>query len=189
MPARTFLALDLDETIRDRLLAVKDRIGASGAKIRWVDRPQLHVTLKFLGDVPDELAAEVCARVAEAASRVQPFDFDVRGVLCVPPSGRTLRMFWAGVQDPTSRMAELHRHLDAALAALGLKDEDRAFRPHVTLARVRFVKDPQPLRAAAEPCRDEQFGAQHAGDVVVYTSLLTPGGPVYTPVAQPLLGG
>jgi len=189
MPARTFLALDLDEAIRDRLLAIESRIDAGGATIRWVDRPQLHVTLKFLGDVPDELAADVCARAAEAAAQVEPFDFSVRGLICAPASGRQLRMFWAGVQDPTSRMAELHRRLNAALAGLGLKEENRAFKPHVTLARVRFVKDPQRLRSLAEPCRDEEFGAQHAAEVVVYTSQLTPRGPIYTPVAKPPLGG
>jgi len=188
MAMRTFLALDLDEDIRRHMAEVAAEIRDSVSKVRGVEASQLHVTLKFLGDVPDEQIGSVCAIVSEAAAGVAPFDFDVRGVLPVPPQGRQLRMFWAGIEDASSGMASLHGLLDAGLAGMGFKEEDRRFQPHVTLARVKFTRDAEALRRLAEPHRAEDFGRQHAAEVVVYSSQLTPDGPVYTPLSKAPLG-
>jgi len=184
MPMRTFLSLDLDEVIRDRLLAAAAAVGSGGAKMKWVDDQQLHVTLKFLGDVPDERINEVCSIASEVAEGVESFEFHVQGMTCVPPGGSQLRMIWAGVDDPTGRMGVLHERLDEALSGLGLKEEDRAFKPHITLARVRFVKDASVLRAAAQRYLHEAFGTQHAEELVAYSSKLTSEGPIYTPLAK-----
>jgi 2'-5' RNA ligase len=189
MATRTFLALDIDECIRDRLVEARRRIDEPGSKIGWVAPRNLHLTLRFLGHVPDESIADVCARAAHAAANVEPFEFHVRGVITVPPRGNQLKMFWIGVQDPTGRLKELHGELEAALAELGLHQEDRAFNPHITLARIRYAKDPQALREAAGAYAAEDFGTQHAGELIVYGSDLRPDGPVYTPLARAPLGG
>jgi len=187
MAIRTFLALDLDETIRNRIVEAARRIGDRGAKVKWVEPQNLHVTLKFLGDVQDGMVADVCAAAADAAARVQPFDFQVRGVIAVPPTGQ-LRMFWVGVEDPTGRTGALHEALDQALGPLGFQPEGRAFKPHVTLGRVRLARDPSALRIAAAPLAGEDFGQQRAEEVVVYSSRLTAQGPVYAPVSRARLG-
>lgn len=184
MSARTFIALDLDDIIRSRLADAGRKLLAGGAKVRWVDRANLHVTLQFLGDVGDEKLVEVCAAVAEVAEQTTPFEFDVRGLLCIPPGGR-VRMIWGGVQDPGCGAAELHDKLDVALEPLGFAPEDRSFRPHVTVARIKSAPDPRRLRSAVAPWADRDFGMQHADRVTVYTSELTPKGPIYTPAASP----
>ena len=188
MAVRTFLAIDLDEDIRQRILAVGREIDVGSAKLRWVADGQLHVTLRFLGDVQDNMVPEVCERAAAATTSVEPFDFAVRGVLPVPPDGRQLRMFWVGIEDVTGRMAALHDALAAALSGMGLKEEARRFQPHVTLARVKFCPDAAACRQAAEPYRQEDFGTQHAAQVVAHSSRLTPRGPVYTALARTPLG-
>ena len=187
MAVRTFLALDLDDDIRKGLVAAQRRIGEKDAKINWVARQNLHVTLKFLGDVEDAMLEEVCRLVAEAAGRIETFEFDVRGVIAVPPGGR-IRMVWAGVDDPTGRTAALFAEIEKALAGLGFRHENRRFQPHITLARVKHARDPRALREAAAPLAEQDFGAQRAEHVTVYTSQLTPTGPVYTPAARPPLG-
>jgi len=111
----------------------------------------------------------------------------VAGLLCVPPGGR-LRMIWAGVEDRTGRMAELHGRLEAGLEGLGLPREGRAFRPHITMGRVTRVRQEQALRRQAEALAGEEFGTVEARHVVVFTSDLTPRGPTYTPVAHAPLG-
>ena len=184
MSARTFIALDLDDVIRSRLADAGRKLLAGAATIRRVDRANLHVTLQFLGDVSDEKLAEVCAAVAEVAERTTPFEFDVRGLLCIPPGGRA-RMIWGGVQDPAGGAVDLHDTLSAALEALGFAPEQRTFHPHVTVARIKHAPDPRGLRSAVAPWADRGFGMQHANRVTVYTSELTPAGPVYTPVASP----
>ena len=184
MSARTFIALDLDEIIRSRLADAGRKILAGGAKVRWVDRANLHVTLQFLGEVAEEKLAEVCAAVERVAAHTTPFEFDIRGLLCVPPGGRA-RMIWGGVQDPVCGASELHDKVDAALEPLGFAPEDRPFRPHVTVARIKHAPDPRCLRSAVAPWVDCDFGMQHADRVTVYTSELMPKGPLYTPAASP----
>ena len=187
MPVRTFLALDLDAAILDRLEQAQRRIGESGDRIRWVDVKNLHVTLNFLGDVPDDTIHDVCSIAAEVASRVEPFEFDVRGVQCVPPKG-PLRMIWGGVHDATGRMAWLHDELAAALSGMGLKEEERSFKPHITLARVKFAAEPDAVRRVAAKLAQEDFGVQHAEELVAYSSILTDEGPIYTPLTRAPLG-
>jgi 2'-5' RNA ligase len=182
MPLRTFLALDIDEHIRRRLLAVRDELRADG-KVTWVGPDQLHVTLKFLGDVPDERLGDVCELAAAVAATVPVFEFDIRGVIATPAHGE-LRMLWAGVADTTGQMSKLRQGLDAALADMGLHEEQRQFRPHITLARIKYLADPRAVRAAVALMRDRDFGMQHALELAAYTSQLTRDGPLYAAVAR-----
>jgi len=180
---RTFLAIDIDEDIRRRLASCAEKLSSPDAKIRWVAPANLHVTLKFLGDVCDELSADVCNVTSEIAAEVERFEFRVRGVQVVPPSGR-VRMFWAGVDEPTGQMALLHDRLDAAMGGLGFKREDRAYKAHITLGRVKHARDWQRLRVAGMAMEAEDFGACLAECVTVYASELAPSGPVYTPISH-----
>ena len=189
MALRTFIALDLDADLRKRVGAIAAAFDSCDAKVRWTDPAQLHVTLSFLGDVQDNMMAQVCSTVADVSGRIEPFEFEVRGVEPVPPEGRQLRMFWVGIAETAGRLATLHDALAEALADLGYRPEARRFRPHITLARVKSVRDAQALRDRMAVCRDERFGRQLVGEVITYTSMLTSAGPVHTPAARAPLGG
>ncbi|HUS93363.1 MAG TPA: RNA 2',3'-cyclic phosphodiesterase [Phycisphaerae bacterium] len=188
MAIRTFLALDLDEAIRRRLAAAAGDVPPDALHARRVAPENLHVTVKFLGDVAEADAPAVCRAVAEAAGKVAAFEFDVRGLRCVPP-GRGARMIWGGVDEPTGRMAAMFEQLEAALEPRGFPREGRRFQPHVTLARIKSVRDPAALKAATDARAAEHFGAQRADQVTVYRSELTPRGPIYTAMAHAPLGG
>ena len=97
-------------------------------------------------------------------------------------------MIWAGVEDPSGRLAELQAHLAAAMTGLGLREEERGFQPHITLARVKSGKAANALRERAREYARTDFGVQYAEEVVVYGSQLTPTGPIYTPVSRAPLG-
>jgi 2'-5' RNA ligase len=194
MPQRTFLALDLEEATLDRMEIARRGLDAPGAGARWVARENLHLTLLFLGDVADEVLPQVCDLSAGAAGFVKPFEYEVRGLLAVPPAG-ALRMIWAGVEDPSGHLAELQAHLAAAMAGLGLREEERGFRPHITLARIKSMapqgrggKAAQALRQETKAYAETSFGTQFAEEVVVYGSQLTQEGPIYTPLARAPLG-
>jgi 2'-5' RNA ligase len=187
MALRTFLALDIDDHARKLLDKTCRRLELPPAKINWVAPENLHVTLSFLGDIPDEDIAEVCRLVEGATARSEPFEFQVHGLLAVPPRGG-LRMFWAGVEESTGRLEKLHRGLEEALSGLGVREEGRGFRPHITLARIKFAKQEDQLRSAIEHLADTDFGNIHADEVAVYSSVLGPDGPTYTPIAHATLG-
>ena len=188
MAMRTFFALDIDEALRRQLAEVQGRVGAGSAKINWVRAENLHVTLNFLGDVGDELLADVSGLAARAAAGVEPFEFHVRGVSCVPPRGQ-VRMIWADVTDPTGRMAALHDAVADCLAGLGFKEEVRRFKGHITLARVKFAPDPRQLRGAVAGLAMGDFPEQSAAELVGYTSRLGLDGPTYTAIIHAPLGG
>lgn len=181
---RTFLALDIDEDARRRLAELPRRVGEHDAKVRWVEPENLHITLNFLGDISGETLANVCEAASQCAAEVEPFEFHLQGLLPVPPQGRKLRMFWAGVQEPTGRLVKLQDKLADAMGDLGLRREDRAYRPHITVARVKFARNPDRLRSAVEPLGGEDFGTVLCESVTVYTSELGPDGPTYTAVAR-----
>jgi 2'-5' RNA ligase len=187
MAIRTFLAIDLDEPIRRELVAAAGQFPQGDSKVRWVAPENLHVTVKFLGEVADEAAGEVCRAAAEVAGRVEPFDFDVRGLRCVPP-GRKMRMIWAGVHEPGGRMAAMFEQLEAALQLLGFPPERRQFQPHITLARITFTRNAAGMQGVADQLAEAHFGSRLADGLVVYQSQLTPGGPIYTPMARAAFG-
>jgi 2'-5' RNA ligase len=187
MPTRTFLALDLDEGVRRKLAALQRELDAAGAVVRWTQSDQIHVTMKFLGDVADEDLAQVCAIAQEAAAEVEAFDFAVAGVVSSPPDGH-MRMVWVNIQDPTGLMAELNRRLEEAYSAMGFKAENRRFHPHLTLGRVKSGRAVAELRQAILNVQDAGFCLQPADELIVYGSDLRPDGPIYTPLATLPLG-
>lgn len=189
MAVRTFFALDIDEVLRGQLAAVQAGVDCSDAKVNWVRPENLHVTMNFLGDVADDLTADVCRIAAETAAGIEPFDFHVRRVSCIPPRGR-LQMIWADVADPTGRMEALHDQLASSLAGLGFKEEHRRFRGHITLARVRFARGESAtrIRQTVDALALADLPDQYAAELVGYGSELSPTGPIYTPLTRAPLG-
>jgi 2'-5' RNA ligase len=189
MPLRTFLALDLDEVIRRHLVRTQQELDRAGAVVRWTGLEQLHVTVKFLGDVPDADLPAVCEMAREMAAGVEAFDFQVTGLTSSPPTGH-MRMVWVGIEDPTGRMAELNARLEEAAEILGFKREIRRFHPHLTLGRVKSGQRVPELRHAVAAVAETSFGTQGADELVVYSSSLTPEGPIYAAMARvPLAAG
>ncbi len=184
---RTFIALHLTEDVQGRLASAQDTLAGAEARVRWVPRQNIHLTLKFLGGVEDRMLGEVCSAAAEAAEQVEPFRFDVAGVTAMPPAG-ALRLIWAGVCEPTGALAELHDLLSGACEGLGFKGEQRGFRPHLTLGRFKGGKNADALRAAAAEMADAAFGSVDADELVVYGSVLGPTGPTYTALSHARLG-
>lgn len=187
MGVRAFLALDLPEAVRDALTAAQRSLDSPGGKIKWVARENLHVTVKFLGDVAEDSLSRISAAAAAVAAETRSFPFTVRGVQVIPPRG-AVRMIWAGVDEAGGRLAEFFRRLDPAVGAFGIQREKRTFRPHVTLARVKFLPSPDALRRAAADWAHEDFGAVDTPELVTYSSHLTPSGPIYTPLARAAFG-
>jgi len=190
MEIRTFVALPLDEAVRDRLAAAREALAAAApaVRVRWVARANLHLTVKFLGGVDERLLAEVCRAAGEVAAAGGPFEFRVRGLAPVPARG-PLRMIWAGIEEATGRLTELAERLERTFREMGYKEERRAFHPHLTLGRVKSPRGADALRDAARARAETDFGLQPAEEIVVFSSELTRDGPVYTAVARAPLGG
>ncbi|PWB76170.1 RNA 2',3'-cyclic phosphodiesterase [candidate division GN15 bacterium] len=139
---RLFVAIDLPPEIKDRLLALSG--GVPGA--RWLTAAQLHLTLKFVGEVDGGVFQDIVDALGEVTA--EPFDLTLKGVGHFPPR-REPEVLWVGV-DKNERLVQLRNRVEASLARIGLARETRKFAPHVAIARLRDAHLERVARYLAE---------------------------------------
>ncbi|NIA06038.1 MAG: RNA 2',3'-cyclic phosphodiesterase [Actinobacteria bacterium] len=187
MSLRVFLALELDDLIKKQLARLQHRLSAVGADIRWVKSDQIHLTMKFLGELTDKMAVDVCRLCQNVSAEFTSFEFGVHGAGCFSNHGQP-RVLWVGITDPSGSVRRLHERLEKTLGPLGLRRELRAFRPHVTLGRARSGKNAQDLRLAVEKNKDFEVGIQQAQEITIFSSQLSPDGPLHTVIGRAVFG-
>ncbi len=177
---RLFVAMDIPEEVRSTLAALIAKLRPAHRDARWVRIEGLHVTLKFIGETPTEKAAEIKNALASIPSRA-PIQINFRG-LGFFPNDRRPRVLWAGI-TASHELSALASSVDTALAPLGFPPEERAFSPHLTLARFDAPRGLDPLHAAIQKAGPLEFGAATAKEFHLYQSILKPGGAEYTRLA------
>ena len=187
---RTFVAVEMDEAIRRAAARSIEELRAAAADVTWVAPHNMHLTVKFLGDVAAEKIPQVCESVAQAVADTEPFDLEIRGVGAFPNAARP-RTIWLGIGAGERELAALARRIESALEKLGFAREARGFHGHLTLGRVRR---PSPALAALTPLlqdkADFEAGLTPIDEVVVFSSQLSPAGPTYEALSRaPLAGG
>jgi 2'-5' RNA ligase len=184
---RTFIAIEIDDGIRERLGRAQQGLRGQGPKVKWVDPAKVHLTLKFLGEIEEGAVEGVAAAMGRAVAGMAPFEMTVGGLGAFPPRGAP-RVVWAGVADPSGGLATLHGRLERELGPLGFEPEGRPFRPHLTLGRVKDRRGGAPLPARIAAGAREEFGVQTVAELVLFLSTLSPAGPTYTPLRRARLG-
>jgi 2'-5' RNA ligase len=145
---RVFVAIELPHDVRARLAKHIDNLRSSMPEVRtsWSREDNLHLTLKFLGDIPVTNVERLSAAASIAASTVEPFEIVVEGCGAFPPRGQP-RVLWIGIDDTSGKLALLHRALEDECSKAGFPREERAFHPHLTIARIRKPHDSRHLAA------------------------------------------
>ena len=188
---RYFIAIQVSRTIRKELGRLMDRLRSrehlADKGIRWTRLEQIHLTLKFLGQVPDEDIGTVCQAVSSTAALFDPFEIEVGHCECFPPQGPA-RVLWAGIQKGHEDVQALQEAIDVAMVPLGFTPEARRFQGHLTLARIRQAKVGHLARNALDKVDAFTLGAQEVANVMLYQSDLTQKGPRYTPLHHATLG-
>jgi RNA 2',3'-cyclic 3'-phosphodiesterase len=170
---RTFIAIFPPPELREEVLAKARRLTLRG-RVRWSRPENIHLTLKFLGDVREEVLTGLCAAL-EVCERHVAFDAGLAGFGAFP-SARRAQILWAGIGVGSDELRSLATDLDAVLAPLGFEREKRPYTPHLTLGRARG----QP--ASFEPPPEEYLGEFRVRRVELMESTLTPEGAVYRTV-------
>ncbi|GMU24760.1 MAG: hypothetical protein AMXMBFR13_48320 [Phycisphaerae bacterium] len=180
---RCFIAIELDPDTRERLTELQNQLSGIERAVRWTRADQLHLTLKFFGDVSDADVAQVCRIAQDVAAQIPAFDLIVRGTGCFPPGGN-VRIVWAGLPDPPPELVACQQTLEEAYVPLGFPKENRPFRPHLTLGRVKDPGLSRRIREAVQTHESFSAGSFTASELVVFQSILSPKGPEYTPLAH-----
>ncbi len=189
---RTFVALPLSPALHTRLTQLQQELIRScpPQSVKWVKPAGIHLTLFFLGEIPRQQIDPIQAALEKVAGAAQPFSFAAKGTGTFPNLRRP-RVIWAGLDEPTGRLRQLHAAVTAALAALGYQPEEREFSPHLTLGRVERDVAPQALErigAAVQKVQTTDLGIEQAVELTFFRSQLKPTGAEYTPLATFRLG-
>jgi len=191
MNMRLFVALEPPGAVRRRLEQVASEIrrvaGRAAEEVKWVRGESVHLTLQFLGNVPEERVPDVAAALAESARAARPLHLEVRGAGGFP-NARRPRVVWAGLEGDLEPLSALVRDIGRRLAPLGFAPEDRPWSPHLTLGRARGGGAPG-LGGALSAVKDAEVGGWRAAEIVLFRSHLSPEGPRYEPVRRVALGG
>jgi RNA 2',3'-cyclic 3'-phosphodiesterase len=190
---RLFIALDIDTNIRNRIAYFLDGVSAFSPEARWANPESLHVTLKFIGEQPEAAVEEI--KQALSAVRATTSEIYFRGYGFFP-NAKAARVFWVGV-EVGPQLPALAAAIAIKLALLGIPKEDRAFTPHLTLARAagrsaspRRSKTDTPnrmfeyLQAKLSTIPTPDFGTMTAHAFFLYQSHLSPKGSKYTKLAR-----
>jgi 2'-5' RNA ligase len=177
---RLFVALDVPETVRAALAELSGRLKKTCPSARWVRLESVHITLKFIGEVPPENLERIRQALGEVPS-FEPIAMRFIGVGFFP-SARRPRVFWVGVET-SPHLAELAAAIEMKLQPLGVPPEKRAFQPHLTLARFETPQGTQALSAALEALGKPEFGSETFCEFHLYESVLKRSGAEYTRLA------
>ena len=189
---RTFIAIELPKITRDALGDLQARLTVHVPKdsVRWVKPDNIHLTLKFLGQVPTAQIDSITSALKHAVAGMHVFPLDVMNAGCFPDERRP-RVVWVGVDEPIGVLHALQRAIELATAPLGYPTEPRPFQPHLTLGRAARDLKPADLHKLGEAVKAMKVGLLghvHAEEVVLFQSDLASGGPTYTALAHvPLL--
>lgn len=184
---RTFIALELDEETRRALGGEIAYLKSQAPKVRWVRPENLHVTLKFIGDVPDSDIREIFDIVDDVAALHDPFSLRVAGLGCFPDF-RRMRVVWAGCDAGGDNVSRIAADLQAECARYGYKPERKPFSPHVTIGRLKLPREGEMLEDALEDGRRQEYGVVDVSSITVFMSELKRGGAEYTAMHHAPLG-
>lgn len=175
---RCFISVELPEEIRRRLNGTVKKLKEAEAEVKWVGPDNLHLTLKFLGWVEDRDLEKLVSICEKEASKFAGFELGFEG-LGTFPEGKTPRVIWAGAQKGQAEMKEIAEALEKALSQAGFRSEEREFKSHATLGRVKGKKGVDRLKLKIKELGDPEFGECRIEHIHIMKSTLTPKGPIY----------
>jgi 2'-5' RNA ligase len=180
---RTFIAIALSPEIRRGLAGIQSELKRSDADVKWVEPENIHLTLKFLGEVTKEFLPKVKEVLAGVASRFKPFEISIAGIGAFPKLDYP-RVVWVGIEKGKAQTKAIAEKLDEELEKLGFAREEHEFSAHLTIGRVRSSKNKERLKQLITDYGLRITDYEQIETVTLFQSTLTPNGPIYTSLCE-----
>lgn len=177
---RGFIAVDINAT--PDIIQMLNEIKSSNTDVKLVESQNIHITLKFLGDVHQDKVNQIEETIKKSTEGMEPFKIKLIGT-GVFPNKNYIRVIWIGIKD-TEKLATIAKNIDEGLSHLGFKKEKRDFSAHLTIGRVKTAKNKEILLKKIENYEDFDFGQQNVISIKLKKSDLTPTGPIYTTIKE-----
>jgi 2'-5' RNA ligase len=184
---RCFLAIDLPDSLRPQLALLQGELKKSNADVRWVAVGNIHLTLKFFGNVPDNEIDALIQAAREVAAEQQPFQLQATQAGAFP-NMKSPRVVWVSLGGDVIPLAQMYQKLEKAFEVLGHLPEGRAFNPHLTLGRVKSPANRHRLALALEKLPPLKWPPFMVNEIILFKSTLTPQGSIYAPLQVIPLG-
>ncbi|MCF8069161.1 MAG: RNA 2',3'-cyclic phosphodiesterase [Desulfobacterales bacterium] len=178
---RTFIAIEISEQARTTVCGIQNDLKSRGFKAKWIQPENIHLTLKFLGDISPEKVEDITAAMISAAETYLPVQLFVKGV-GVFPNVKRPRIIWSGVTGDLDSLTGLQKSLDKKFETLGFASEKRPFKGHLTIARTKHQLDSKKMVDAIEAFRGKSSEPFLADRIILFQSELNNTGAVYTPL-------
>lgn len=184
---RCFVAIELTDEVRRNVGKLQESL-RSLPGVRWTRPKSVHLTVKFLGNIDDQLVPDICRALDETTASHEAFDLEIEGVGCFPPRANP-RIIWVGAKDdPPGALVRCVGDVEQAMAKLGFPPESRPYTPHATIGRVNDRGGGQKIRERLAKEQGFRPGGLLIEELVLFRSDLRPAGAVYTPVHRAGLG-
>jgi 2'-5' RNA ligase len=180
---RTFIAIEIPEEIKKQMAEAQRRLKGTGVEAGWTRPEGVHLTLKFLGEIPESKVPEIMSALTGAAGGSGRFRLEVEGVGAFP-NPKNARVVWIGVSGDVEKLTGLQAVVEDAMARLGMKREERKFTPHLTLGRIKYIRSKESWLGALEELKDVKLPGFDVTSVHLMKSELRPAGAVYTEMGK-----
>jgi 2'-5' RNA ligase len=184
---RSFIAIELPEAVKSALAELQQEFKKCGVDVKWVKPDNIHLTLKFLGNIEEKNVERIVKIIEGICSKYKVFSLEVKGT-GVFPNIRSPRVLWVGIER-NSLLTKLQRDVEDEMASIGFEREDREFIPHLTLGRFKSSIGKEGLMEEIELHRNDTFGLIDVRSLSLMKSDLKPSGAEYTRIAEAFLKG
>ena len=178
---RAFIAIELPKDTRDSLGRLQEQLKKAQADVKWVTPENIHLTLKFLGEVDDEKLKRISKAIEEAAQENHPYKIRIHSLGAFPKIDY-LRVLWVGAEEGDAETRKIAKELEEKIIKIGIPKEGRSFSSHITIGRIRSTLNRERLVKELKNMQ-EIFGKENlefcASKITLFKSTLTPKGPIY----------
>ncbi|MDD5432163.1 MAG: RNA 2',3'-cyclic phosphodiesterase [Candidatus Omnitrophica bacterium] len=176
---RCFIAIDLPDRVKSELVGLQNELKASGAQVKWTEAPNIHLTLKFLGEINEGIAQEISRLLKNISENTTCFKMDIKSI-GVFPKPNFPRIIWVGVNKGDKEIKDLVRSIEDGVEKIGIAKEEREFSSHITIGRVKSTLNKDKLVNALKALENKPINAEFLVDrITLFKSSLTSQGPVY----------
>lgn len=180
---RAFLAIEIEEHVKNNIKRTQDILRESQtSKIKYVETENIHLTLKFFGDINTKKQEEIDNIITESIKSYEEYILKIVNMGTFPKSNNP-RVIWVGIKDKTGNTVNIIKELDNKFSEIGFKKE-KSYQPHITIGRVKHITNREKLSDLLKEKRREYYGKMTVKSIKLKSSTLTPDGPIYETIKE-----